>query len=252
MGFGFRPLTRDDLLGTLITISGVICFNQFSGGPRRPPPESEFEVFITSKRTILCIAILQGIFLASMVVILAERGRGRTSSLMFALGVTCVSGCCSAFMDVACKGWSAVLSGGIDHAWVSWRFWAALAVNVLYLVGMRVSMIYGCKRCDVLLFVPLHTVLNIFFSVLVGMVILRESEGVESWVGLVAASTSVLGGVVMTPRRTTRKHRTRRCWLAQTAARIPHQAARQIASSHHCVADLNVPTQRVGRVNLSR
>merc|ERR1712194_416662 len=56
MGFGFRPLTRDDLLGTLITISGVICFNQFSGVPRRPPTESEFEVFITSKRTILCIA----------------------------------------------------------------------------------------------------------------------------------------------------------------------------------------------------
>jgi len=196
--FGFRPLTRDDLLGTLITISGVVCFNQFSGQPLPPPSEEEFEEFISAQRSIICVIVLQVVFFISMAAIyVAGQNKSEFGSLLLVLGVTCVSGCSSAFMDVACKGWSAVLSHGVDYAWTSWRFWAALGINIIYLIGMRVSMIYGCKRCDVLVFVPLNTVLNIFFSVLVGMVIMHESDQVQTWVGLVASSLSVLGGVIM-------------------------------------------------------
>jgi hypothetical protein len=62
---------------------------------------------------------------------------------------------------------------------------------------MRVGTIIGCNRCDVLLFVPLNTVMNIFVSVATGLVVLQEWRGVTSWVGLTSASLSMLGGIVM-------------------------------------------------------
>ncbi|CAE8631095.1 unnamed protein product [Polarella glacialis] len=62
---------------------------------------------------------------------------------------------------------------------------------------MRVGTIIGCHRCDVLLFVPLNTVLNIFVSVATGMVVLEEWRQVDSWPGLVASALSITGGIMM-------------------------------------------------------
>jgi len=62
---------------------------------------------------------------------------------------------------------------------------------------MRWGMIYGCARCDVLLFVPLNTVENIFLSVVTGMVVLQEWRQVENWLGLFCSALSVLGGIVL-------------------------------------------------------
>lgn len=194
--FGFRPLTRDDLLGTLVTVSGVVCFSLFSGTPPPAPKEDEYLVALFSCGAMICNSVLLVIFLGSLAVALTDQGAG--GSIKMAIAVANVSGCSSAFMDLAAKGWSAVLdSGGVNHAWTSLLFWGALLINIVFLLAMRVSMIYGCKRCDILLFVPLSTVSNIFYSVLAGMAVLKEYKQVISWPGLLAASVSVLGGVVM-------------------------------------------------------
>lgn len=192
--FGLRPLTRDDYLGTVVTISGVLCFSIFGGSPAAAPSETAFLEMMTWSGAILCNVILFFIFMGSLSALLLVN---EDNPLLTNLAVTHVGGVSSAFMDLAAKGWSAPLAQGLDHAWYSNLFWASLALNAAFLVTMRVSMIYGCKRCDVLMFVPLNTVLNIFYSVIAGMVVLQEYQQVISWPGLISASTSVLGGVVM-------------------------------------------------------
>lgn len=200
--FGFRPLTRDDLLGTLVTVSGVVCFSLFGGVPPPAPHEKEFLEMLFSLGSFITNIILLSILLISLAVVIADRSLMKigedNASMRVGLAVANISGCASAFMDVAAKGWSAVLdSGGINHALFSFTFWVALSFNIVFLIAMRLSMIYGCRQCDVLLFVPLSTVMNIFYSVLAGMAVLKEYKQVVSWPGLLAASVSVLGGVVM-------------------------------------------------------
>ncbi|CAJ1357100.1 unnamed protein product [Effrenium voratum] len=95
------------------------------------------------------------------------------------LAVCIVTSCSSAEMDVAAKGWAAALKLGPP------------------LVGMRVGTIIGCHRCDVLLFIPISTVLNIFVSVATGLVVLEEWQQVDSWTGLASSSLTVLGGIIM-------------------------------------------------------
>lgn len=151
---------------------------------------------MTSTSAWVCNITLLSIFLISLGVLLATRG-GSGHRFKLVISVTNVGGVSSAFMDLAAKGWSAALEHGIDAAMVMPLFWLSLTANVLFLISMRASMIYGCKRCDVLLFVPLNTVLNILYSVLAGMVVMQEWKQVISWAGLLGASTSVLGGVVM-------------------------------------------------------
>merc|ERR1740123_1155660 len=147
---------------------------------------------------MICNLVLFAIFMMSVFVVVVARGGQQSANTHLAIAVANVSGCSSAFMDVAAKGWTAVLdTGGLDGALVSLTFWVAFLINAAFLTAMRVSMIYGCKRCDVLLFVPLSTVSNIFYSVLAGMVVMKEYQQVVSWPGLLAASVSVLGGVVM-------------------------------------------------------
>lgn len=199
--FGFRPLTRDDLLGTLVTVSGVVCFSLFGGAPPQSPTESEYMEMLGSTGAKICNFILLGILVISGFIVFANKGgkgRMKGAHTMFVIAVANVSGCSSAFMDVAAKGWSAALdTGGIDHAWNSLTFWVCFIANCIFLLSMRISMIYGCKRCDVLLFVPVSTVSNILYSVLAGMVVMKEYRQVVSWPGLLSASFVVLGGVVM-------------------------------------------------------
>jgi len=191
--FRFRPLTRDDYLGTMVTIAGVLCFSIFGGTPAHSPSGEEFLEMITTTAAIVCNIVLAVVCVGSLVVLTL----GGEDQLWVALAVTNLGGASSAFMDLSAKGWSAALERGFGNAVQTPLFWSSLAFNMLFLVMMRAGMIYGCKRCDVLLFVPLNTVLNIFYSVLVGMVVLQEWKQVISWPGLLGASTSVLGGVVM-------------------------------------------------------
>lgn len=64
-------------------------------------------------------------------------------------------------------------SGGLE----SGLFWAAFLSNVAFLIIMRAGTIYGCAKCDVLLFMPINTVLNVFLSVVTGMVALGRVRG---------------------------------------------------------------------------
>lgn len=125
------------------------------------------------------------------------RKLSRREELVEVLSVVIITSCSSACMDLAAKGWSSPLKSGIWSAFRSALFWLSILVNLIFLVGMRVGTIMGCNRCDVLLFVPLNTVMNILVSVATGLVVLQEWRGVTSWVGLASASLSMLGGIVM-------------------------------------------------------
>merc|ERR1712061_570621 len=100
-------------------------------------------------------------------------------------------------MDLAAKGWLAACATGFENAVKSPLLWSALVVNIIFLVVMRMGTIYGCKHTDVLSFVPLNTVLNIFISSSTGMISLAESSVVVSWAGLISTSVSIIAGVIM-------------------------------------------------------
>lgn len=111
-------------------------------------------------------------------------------------------------MDLAAKGWSSFkvdqghgqpgdLATGLSPGFSSPVFWIALSLNVIFLVIMRWSTIYGCRKCDVLIFVPLNTTANIILSVAAGMICLAEYKSVKSWPGLIAAGLSMLTGIFM-------------------------------------------------------
>jgi len=247
--FHLRPLTTSDALGTLVTLSGVVCFTLFQG---EPGPEVNVPVFLEFVKRpvaivwncVLCVATLAGVFymleerLRRRSCLLTRRikesgrwpsfrnsrrsiravreeekeneepdsqesddaeGKRRCCSkeLMEVLAVCLVTSCSSAEMDVAAKGWAAALKEGPGAALESVVFWLSVIVNVIFLVGMRAGTIIGCHRCDVLLFIPASTVLNIFVSVATGLVVLEEWKQVNSWTGLFASSLTVLGGIIM-------------------------------------------------------
>mmetsp|Transcript_24193 Transcript_24193/g.42760 ORF Transcript_24193/g.42760 Transcript_24193/m.42760 type:complete len:251 (+) Transcript_24193:1-753(+) len=104
-------------------------------------------------------------------------------------------------MDLAAKGWSSSsqdsAGSGLSVGLKSPTFWTALVLNVIFLILMRWSTIYGCRRCDVLMFVPLNTTTNIILSVSSGMICLSEFQSVTSWPGLVTAGLSMLCGIFM-------------------------------------------------------
>eukprot|EP00418_Pyrodinium_bahamense_P006468 CAMPEP_0179024000 /NCGR_PEP_ID=MMETSP0796-20121207/7227_1 /TAXON_ID=73915 /ORGANISM="Pyrodinium bahamense, Strain pbaha01" /LENGTH=412 /DNA_ID=CAMNT_0020719943 /DNA_START=59 /DNA_END=1297 /DNA_ORIENTATION=- len=201
--FGLRPLIREDYLGTVVAISGVICFSIFLGVPGGDPTGSTYMHLITSCSSYVGNGVILALFATSLFWVLqgqcwvnfANRNR---DMLALATATACIGGCSSAFMDVATKGWTAGLhTSGIHGALKSRLFWAAFLVNAVFLVVMRTSMIYGCKHVDVLLFVPLNTVLNILLSAGAGLVVLEEWRQVSSWPGLVSSGLCILGGVAM-------------------------------------------------------
>eukprot|EP00929_Paragymnodinium_shiwhaense_P014401 TRINITY_DN122309_c0_g1_i1.p1 TRINITY_DN122309_c0_g1~~TRINITY_DN122309_c0_g1_i1.p1 ORF type:complete len:476 (-),score=67.84 TRINITY_DN122309_c0_g1_i1:272-1699(-) len=196
--FGLRPLVRDDYLGTLVTICGVATFSLFEGKAPTAISVEEFERLVTANTSLFFTGVLLMTFAGAMSWLVLCRKRRQQADFEKALAVALVTGCSSAFMDVATKGWSAVLRDeGVGKAVTSALFWSSLQINVLFMVSMRIGIIYGCSQTDVLLFVPLNTVLNIFLSVLAGMVICQEALYVESWAGICLSSCTVLAGIVM-------------------------------------------------------
>jgi hypothetical protein len=196
-----RPLVRDDLLGTLVTISGVVCFTIFQGEPRSSYDSTEFSRLAAAPVSLAWLTVMGTLLVTSMVWLrlcpVSREDASKQRQRWKTLAVTQVCACSSAFMDLATKAWSAVLRDGVNIAARSPLFWLAVAANLsLYLV-MRSGMIYGCRHCDVLTFVPLHMVFNIFMSVLTGMTSLQEYETVTSWPGLSCTTVSILSGIFM-------------------------------------------------------
>ncbi|CAE7218643.1 unnamed protein product [Symbiodinium pilosum] len=249
--FQIRPLTSSDALGTLVTLSGVVCFTLFQGDPG---PEVTAQVFLRFIESPAAIAVAGALFLAlllSVMYMLRERLRARScllrrrhrsgkwpiyrksekrfmrsvgtpevqevssddsadaasqsqrslrlcrQEILEVLAVCTVTSTSSAAMDVAAKGWAAPLKKGPAWALQSELFWISVIFNLIFLVGMRTGTIIGCHRCDVLLFIPCSTVMNIFVSVATGLVVLEEWKEVKSWVGLASSSLTVLGGIIM-------------------------------------------------------
>lgn len=207
--FSIRPLIKDDYVGTLACVCGVVCFVCYQGPPDRPPSAVEFWQYFSRPWSIAWNCLLM-LFLASASVIvfvidmLRPPEASQFAAAVFktsAVGV--VIACASSYMDVAIKGWSAAVhhddvSGFNDTNFPTEAlFWVAFVVNVIFLTVMRVGTIYGCAKCDVLLFVPINQVLNVFLSVATGMVVLDEGRNIYSWIGLVFATISVFGGILM-------------------------------------------------------
>ncbi|CAJ1388052.1 unnamed protein product [Effrenium voratum] len=249
--FHLRPLTSSDALGTLVTLSGVVCFTLFQGDPGPEVTVSVFMDVVARPVSIAWNTVLVVATLAAVLYMMKERIQKRScllrrsrrlnssglwpnfhhgrfwrkkaqpqegereereeekpmeatdtrrmcnQDLKEVLAVCIVTSCSSAEMDVAAKGWAAALKLGPAAALESALFWISVVVNVIFLVGMRVGTIIGCHRCDVLLFIPISTVLNIFVSVATGLVVLEEWQQVDSWTGLASSSLTVLGGIIM-------------------------------------------------------
>ncbi|CAE8645116.1 unnamed protein product, partial [Polarella glacialis] len=56
--FDLRPLLREDLLGMLVTLSGVVCFAIFQGKPPAEVTETRFLYFMTSTPAIVWNALM--------------------------------------------------------------------------------------------------------------------------------------------------------------------------------------------------
>lgn len=196
--FHLRPLVRDDILGTLVTISGIVCFTLFQGAEVYHHSVAEFEERLCRVASVVWLVVVNLLLMAVLVWLrLHPVDRSLAESPARAFAVATVSACASAFMDLATKAWSAVLKSGVASTPGSGLFWVALVINVAFLLVMRSSMIYGSRCCDVLVFVPLNTIGNILFSVATGMFCLQEADGVTSWTGLVFAAVSIISGVLM-------------------------------------------------------
>lgn len=247
--FQIRPLTSSDALGTLVTLSGVVCFTLFQGDPGPEVTESLFVQLLQRPAAIVVGGVVLLALLLSILYMLRERLRARSCLLrrhhssgrwpiftrrrrkkeqtqrsesaseevrssdedsvatrrrfnwrqetIEVLAVCTVTSTSSAAMDVAAKGWAAPLKTGPARALQSELFWISVVANLIFLVGMRAGTIIGCHRCDVLLFIPCSTVMNIFVSVATGLVVLEEWKEVKSWTGLASSSLTVLGGIIM-------------------------------------------------------
>lgn len=56
--FGLRPLVRDDVLGTLVTISGIVSFSIFQGWAFYQHSRTEYLLHISSPASLIWLAFL--------------------------------------------------------------------------------------------------------------------------------------------------------------------------------------------------
>lgn len=201
--FSLRPLGRDDYLGTVITISSAICFMIFVGQPGDELSRDGFERVIWTVSAVSLLGGLMVVWAACTVyiVILRAQSKHEQKAVSTAVAVSLMTGCSSAFMDIATKGWTACLrsaGGPLDVVTQGgWLFWACVVANIFFMIFMRFGLIWGCQHCDVLLFVPLNAVLNTFISVAAGIVALSEGSGVISWAGLAFSGVSCATGTIL-------------------------------------------------------
>jgi len=127
----------------------------------------------------------------------ASDGKKWHQEISKVLAVSLITSCSSGLMDVATKGWSAALRIGLGACLTSLLFWSSLLLNLLFNASLRVGTIIGQYQCDVLLFIPFNTVMNILVSVATGWVVLDEASHVRSWPGIVSSALSMVGGILM-------------------------------------------------------
>jgi len=200
---GLRPLHRDDYVGTLVTISSVTCFILFVGPPGPERTQEEYLSQITRPAPVIFNIVLLTLFFGSAGCLLAGwRSHRRLPSSVITWAVSVVISCSIAAMDIATKGWAAAIhSQAHPGGWFeSVVFWACFLTQACFFVVGKWGMIYGCSHCDVLVFVPLNIVLNIFFAVAAGFIVLGEASQVPSaknWFGLTASWLCVVAGIFM-------------------------------------------------------
>jgi len=197
---GLRPLLRDDYIGTLVTISGVICFIMFVGPPAPEKTQKEFLHQISRPAPVVFTVSVLVIFFGSAGWMASQMGgHKRKPSRLLAMTVSIAISCSIAAMDIATKGWAAAVRDD-ENALESPLFWVSFITQAAFFIVSKWGMIYGCSRCDVLIFVPLNIVLNIFFAVAAGMVVLGEASqvpGAKSWFGLTASWLCVVAGILL-------------------------------------------------------
>lgn len=219
--FGLRELIREDILGTLVTVTAVICFAVFQGaGTARLGLETLYFDIVQPEAIFFIISmfvLFSGSLVLAFIIVRQSNVEPdsktaevpastwvrltsmQPSSRQFFLSVcvTNVASTSSAFMDLMTKAWSAHLSLSMQSVVSYPLFWVAIFLNVFFLVTMRIGMIYGCTKTDTMVFVPMNTSANIIYSASLGMVVLREYVAVSSWLGLSAAFVSLLCGIFL-------------------------------------------------------
>ncbi|CAK9087717.1 Nudix hydrolase 14 [Durusdinium trenchii] len=204
---GLRPLVRDDVLGrlagpgTLVTISGIVSFTIFQGWAFYQHSRSEYLMHMARPASL----VWQGFLLIAQVSSVCwlcnnrspprDRKEERGPARKRAVAATMICACSSAFMDLAAKGWSSFHVKEDDFIGHPLSVLPVAKQAPEELDGW--GTIYGCRRCDVLIFVPLNTTANIILSVASGMICLAEYRSVKSWPGLVTAGVSMLCGIFM-------------------------------------------------------
>jgi len=111
-----------------------------------------------------------------------------------------VISCSIATMDIATKGWSSAFNTAGRNPADSPLVWVSLLVQAHFFIVSKCGMIYGCGHCDMLVFIPVNIVLNVFFTAAAGLFVLGEAcqvPGWKAWLGLASAMMCVVGGIVM-------------------------------------------------------
>jgi len=201
--FRLRPLVRDDILGALITICGVVCFTTFQGEVQASHGAVELLSQMVALPSIVWLVLLCTTLIISLcwlrlrpVSLIGELYCHRRHPRR-ALVTTLVCACSSAFMDLSTKVWSASFSDESGKGSRHWTLWPAIVINIALYLVMRWGIVYGCRHCDVLVFMPFHTTVSILTSMITGMVVLQEYRAVSSWPGLGATVVSMLIGIIM-------------------------------------------------------
>ncbi|CAE8633446.1 unnamed protein product, partial [Polarella glacialis] len=80
--FDLRPLLREDLLGMLVTLSGVVCFAIFQGKPPAEVTETRFLYFMTSTPAIVWNALMGLCLFLAVIYMAPDRCEGVRSCLL--------------------------------------------------------------------------------------------------------------------------------------------------------------------------
>lgn len=125
---------------------------------------------------------------------MANAGRNRFARAAF---VSVVVATASAAMDLSAKGYTGSIGNTASAFLGSAIFWISLMVFAVSAVVMRGYYVYGCKACDVLVFIPLNTMLTILMSAATGFAVMEEWRTVEDWDAFFASYLVIFLGVYL-------------------------------------------------------
>mmetsp|Transcript_5067 Transcript_5067/g.13916 ORF Transcript_5067/g.13916 Transcript_5067/m.13916 type:complete len:676 (+) Transcript_5067:156-2183(+) len=197
--FGLGTVKQNDGVGTALCVLGIVAL--FKTAPTDRSVTDEDFLFLLSRpisvvwMSVLgaaCVLSLGGAFLlhrdaaggsahrqlSRRQLAAHNHRRGKLLAGLVSLGVAASS----AWMDLSAKGYTGAIANTRDDVfWSSGIFWLSLLVFIASAIVMRGSYVYGCKACDLLVFIPLNTMLIIFISAATGFFVMEEWRTVESW-----------------------------------------------------------------------